>query len=112
MPDGRTIKLGPERFEAPEILFQPHLLDKETPGLSEQVFMAINAADIDLRPDLYKHIVLSGGTTMYPGFSTRLENDLKSLYVDRVLGGDATRQSVLSKVYLCSNLVVESQNPH
>lgn len=94
MPNGRVIKLGPERFEAPEILFQPHLLDKETLGLGEQVFDAIQAADIDLRADLYKHIVLSGGTTMYPGFPTRLENDLKNLYTERVLKGDTSRQSV------------------
>lgn len=91
MNDGRSIKLGAERFEAAEVLFQPHLLDKECPGLSEQVFGAIQGADVDVRPDLYKHVVLSGGTTMFPGFPTRCENDLKRMYVDRVLGGDASR---------------------
>jgi len=32
LPDGRVIKVGQERFEAPECLFQPHLLDVEQPG--------------------------------------------------------------------------------
>lgn len=94
LPDGRSIKVGAERFEAPEILFQPHLVDRECPGLSEQLFLAIQGADMDLRPELYKHIVLSGGTTMYPGLPTRLENDLQRLYLDRVLKGDTLRQSV------------------
>jgi len=34
LPDGRVIKVGQERFEAPECLFQPHLLDVEQPGIS------------------------------------------------------------------------------
>lgn len=34
LPDGRVIKVGQERFEAPECLFQPHLLDVEQPGSS------------------------------------------------------------------------------
>lgn len=31
LPDGREIKLAQERFEAPEVLFQPHLLDIDSP---------------------------------------------------------------------------------
>jgi len=29
---------------------------------------------------LYANILISGGTTMFPGYSTRLENDLKKIY--------------------------------
>jgi actin-related protein 2 len=36
LPDGRVIKVGQERFEAPECLFQPHLLDVEQPGTTTQ----------------------------------------------------------------------------
>jgi Actin len=36
LPDGRVIKVGQERFEAPECLFQPHLLDVEQPGIVPQ----------------------------------------------------------------------------
>jgi actin-related protein 2 len=32
--------------------------------------------------------VLSGGTTMYPGLPSRLERELKQLYLDRVLKGN------------------------
>lgn len=35
LPDGRVIKIGPERFQAPECLFQPYLVDCEQPGIAE-----------------------------------------------------------------------------
>jgi actin-related protein 2 len=41
---------------------------------------------MDTRPQLWSHIVLSGGTTMLPGFSSRLEKELKILYKKNVLG--------------------------
>ncbi|WKY08999.1 hypothetical protein Q1695_001843 [Nippostrongylus brasiliensis] len=88
LPDGRTIRLGGERFEAPEVLFQPHLINIEKPGLSETLFGCIQSSDIDTRLDFYKHIVLSGGSTMYPGLPSRLEKEMKQLYLDRVLKGN------------------------
>ncbi|KAJ1346595.1 Actin- protein 2 [Parelaphostrongylus tenuis] len=88
LPDGRTIRLGGERFEAPEVLFQPHLIDVEQRGLSELLFGCIQSSSIDTRLDFYKHIVLSGGSTMYPGLPSRLEKEMKQLYLDRVLKGD------------------------
>ena len=45
----------------------------------------VQAADIDTRPEFYKHIVLSGGSTMYPGLPSRLEREIKQLYLERVL---------------------------
>ena len=88
------MKLSGERFEAPEALFQPHLINIEGVGVAELLFSTIQAADIDTRPEFYKHIVLSGGTTMYPGLPSRLEREIKQLYLERVLKGDATKLSV------------------
>ncbi|ERE92216.1 actin-related protein 2 [Cricetulus griseus] len=47
LPDGRIIKVGGERFEAPEALFQPHLINVEGVGVAELLFNTIQAADID-----------------------------------------------------------------
>jgi len=88
LPDGRVIKLGSERFEAPEVLFQPGLLDCENLGAAEMLFGMIQEADIDLRSAFYKHIVLSGGSTMYPGLPSRLEKEMRDLYLERVLKND------------------------
>lgn len=93
LPDGRVIKVGGERFEASEALFQPHLINVEGQGVAELVFNAIQTAEMDMRPDLYRHIVLSGGSTMYPGLPSRLEREIKQLYLERVLKGDTDRLS-------------------
>ncbi|RUS78487.1 hypothetical protein EGW08_013734 [Elysia chlorotica] len=93
LPDGRVIKVGGERFGAPEALFQPHLINVDSVGVAELLFNTIQAADMDLRSDFYKHIVLSGGSTMYPGLPSRLEREIKQLYLERVLKGDTAALS-------------------
>ena len=94
------IKVGGERFEAPEALFQPHLINIDGVGVAELLFNTIQAADLDTRPEFYKHIVLSGGSTMYPGLPSRLEREIKQLYLERVLKGDTSRLSVSCFVWL------------
>lgn len=91
LPDGRVIKVGSERYEAPECMFQPHLVDVEQPGVAELLFQTIQQAAVDTRSELYKHIVLSGGSSMYPGFPSRLEKEMKQLYLTKVLAGDGSR---------------------
>jgi len=91
LPDGRIIKVGSERFQAPECLFQPELVDIESAGVGELLFDTIQSADIDIRSELYKHIVLSGGSSMYPGLPSRLEKEMKQLYLKHVLKGDQSR---------------------
>ncbi|KAH7828452.1 actin-related protein 2 [Monocercomonoides exilis] len=93
LPDGRIIKIGRERFMAPECLFQPRLLDIEADGVAKQVFSCINDADVDLRKQLYSSIVLSGGTTMFPGFPTRLQKELEMLYMTKVMKMPAAEAS-------------------
>lgn len=40
---------------------------------------------MDNRKRLYEAVMLSGGSTMFPGMPTRLERDVRQLYLDRVL---------------------------
>ena len=75
-------------------MFQPHLVDIEQPGVAEMLFETIQNAAVDIRTDLYKHIVLSGGSSMYPGLPSRLEKEMKQLYLTRVLNGDPSRLNV------------------
>lgn len=60
----------------------------------ELLFQTIQQAAVDTRSELYKHIVLSGGSSMYPGLPSRLEKEMKQLYLTRVLGGNAERLKV------------------
>ena len=48
-------------------------------------FGSLQDMDMDNRLPLYQNIMLSGGTTMLPGLATRLERDLRSLYLTHVL---------------------------
>lgn len=73
-------------------------------GVAELLFNTIQAADIDTRAEFYKHIVLSGGSTMYPGLPSRLEREIKQLYLERVLKGDTTKLSVSIKQILQDDL--------
>jgi actin-related protein len=66
----------------------------------------LQAADIDMRHELYKHIVLSGGSTMYPGLPSRLEREIKQLYLERVLKNDTDKLAVSKR----TNLIVCSQD--
>lgn len=40
---------------------------------------SIQRCDLDVRRELYGNIVLSGGTTMYPGIADRLQKELAHL---------------------------------
>jgi len=79
LPDGNTIKIANERFRCPEVLFDPSLIGKEATGAHIAVFDTIMACDVDIRKDLYSNIVLSGGTTMFPGIAERLTKEITAL---------------------------------
>eukprot|EP01038_Epipyxis_sp_PR26KG_P011319 gene11319-15182_t len=91
LPDGKVIKLGRERFEAPEALFNPSLVDSEKSGMADMVFEMIQDAAIDTRASYYEHIVLSGGSSMYPGLPSRLKKDLTDRYLKDILKGDTEK---------------------
>lgn len=88
LPDGRVINVGKERFECSEVLFQPDLIGLESEGVSVLLYDTIMKQTMDTRPELFKHIVLSGGTTMLKGFPSRLEREVKQLYLKNVSKGD------------------------
>jgi len=94
LPDSRVIRIGAERFLGPELLFNPQNFGHgDGPGLPGLVFNAIRKSDMHVQKGYFGHIVLSGGTTMFPGLSSRLEKDIRKLYLDNVLQGDTTRQN-------------------
>ena len=79
LPDGNIITVGNERFRTPEVLFQPSLIGKEASGIHDCVFQTIMKCDVDIRKDLYQNIVMSGGTTLFPGIGDRMTKELTAL---------------------------------
>ncbi|CAG2250859.1 actin CyI, cytoplasmic-like [Mytilus edulis] len=79
LPDGAVITIGNERFRCAEALFQPSFLGMEPSGIHEMIHNSIMMSDIDIRKDLYSNIVLSGGSTMFPGIADRLKKEMEAL---------------------------------
>ncbi|KAG4300614.1 hypothetical protein PCANB_003089 [Pneumocystis canis] len=81
LPDGNVLRLGAERFRAPEILFDPEIIGSEYSGIHQVVVDAISRVDLDLRKSLFGNIVLSGGSTLTRGFGDRLLSEIRRLAV-------------------------------
>lgn len=59
LPDGNVVRVGPERFRAPEILFRPDIVGREFGGITRMAAQAIEGVDIGLRRSLYSTIILA-----------------------------------------------------
>ncbi|XP_010881104.3 uncharacterized protein LOC105017854 [Esox lucius] len=79
MPDGQVIRLGTEKFRAPEILFKPDLIGRDHYGMHESIFKSILRSDIDLRRSFLGNIVLSGGNTLLAGLPERLQSEIRTM---------------------------------
>ena len=78
LPDGQTITLASERFQAPSVLFDPSLIGSEEAGAADVLVNSIQRSDLDLRSKLYSQIVLAGGSTLTPGFGDRMLYEVRS----------------------------------
>ncbi|ELP89310.1 actin, putative [Entamoeba invadens IP1] len=58
LPDGKEIKLGVERFECAEQLFEPETCGKEIDGIIDRANDMLMHVDPDVRNELYGHIVM------------------------------------------------------
>ena len=79
MPDGGQIRVGSLRFRCSEALFKPSLIGKDYSGMAEQSYSAVHKSEVDIRKDLISNVILSGGTTLFPGLPERLTKDLQKL---------------------------------
>lgn len=79
LPDGQLIAIGADRFRCAEVLFRPSLIGMEAPGIHETAFNSIMRCDVDIRKDLYGNIVMSGGSTLFPGIADRMTKEVTAL---------------------------------
>ncbi|KAI5310094.1 NuA4 histone acetyltransferase subunit [Ascosphaera atra] len=58
------------------------LFPKPTPEqtIPELIRASLNAVDVDVRPHLLNNVVVTGATTLIPGFNDRLNNELVSMF--------------------------------
>jgi len=55
------------------------LIGLEQQGIHSLTYESIMKCDVDIRKELYNNVVLSGGTTMFPGIAERLHKELTAL---------------------------------
>jgi actin, other eukaryote len=87
LPDGGTVRVAAECCSAAaEVLFSPAAegdlcRGKEQPngGLADMVMASIAMCDQHVQPDLLRSVVLSGGSTLLPGFSERVQTEVDKL---------------------------------
>jgi centractin len=78
LPDGQGVTLSTERYQAPNILFDPSLIGSEEAGVADILVDSIMKSDIDLRSTLFSQVVLAGGSTLLPGFGDRMLYEVRS----------------------------------
>lgn len=73
-----SVQVGYERFLAPEVLFNPSIVESAVSPLPEVVDSCIMQCPIDYRRRLYNNVILAGGSTTFVHFKERLQYDLQS----------------------------------
>lgn len=82
LPNGKPLTIRDELFRCAEILFQPSLIGLDlynSNGIHQTTYKSIAMCAIDIKKDLYRNIVLSGGSTMLPGFANRMSKEITAL---------------------------------
>jgi len=73
LPDGSALHLDLDKHRIPESLFSAQ---SGSQSLRQMISSCIAASDLDLRRDLYSSIVITGGTTLLPGFPARIQKEI------------------------------------
>eukprot|EP00002_Diphylleia_rotans_P010499 TRINITY_DN2097_c0_g1_i1.p1 TRINITY_DN2097_c0_g1~~TRINITY_DN2097_c0_g1_i1.p1 ORF type:complete len:1391 (-),score=307.26 TRINITY_DN2097_c0_g1_i1:3220-7392(-) len=76
---GVTGTIESQRFRVPEILFNPLLGGFEDDSVQSTIQKVVQACPIDVRREMCQNILLSGGTTITPGFRERLHKELQAI---------------------------------
>mmetsp|Transcript_1655 Transcript_1655/g.180 ORF Transcript_1655/g.180 Transcript_1655/m.180 type:complete len:99 (+) Transcript_1655:514-810(+) len=79
LPDGTKVHLGNNRYKFPESFFSPSEELIGFTGVHQMIFDAITRCDMDIRKELYGNVVVTGGNTLFAGFTDRLLKRLNDL---------------------------------
>lgn len=79
LPDGRSVTLGPELYQCPELLFRPPEMPGLAPvGLPAMAQRALLKVPPEARADeVARNVLLCGGSSLFPGFESRFGAELR-----------------------------------
>ena len=84
LPNGEVISIESEMIKSPEVFFKPSLIDMEYEGVHKLIYNSINKSPIDFRKELCKNVIITGGSTLFPNFQDRLQNELIKLLPNKM----------------------------
>jgi actin-related protein len=88
LPDLSVITVpGSVRIGAPELIYQPNLNGMSCKSIDALAWASVSASNIDVRKELCKNIIMSGGSTMYEGMAERFKQEL----ISRAVSDDEIR---------------------
>ncbi|XP_062898008.1 actin, clone 302-like [Mobula hypostoma] len=96
LPDGHLINIGNERFRCPEAFFQPDALGLTDAGLHQLAARSLELCQAKHRPELLGNLVLSGGSSLFPGLAERLKWELDRLLAEPGAAAGAVRLGVFA----------------
>ena len=79
LPDGSKVRIAQEKYQCPELLFQPQFFQREHYGLHEQTFKSIKRCDDGIEKDLFQNVILCGGSSLFLKIRKKFEKELQSL---------------------------------
>jgi len=101
-------------MQCPELLFKPELNGKSCASIHALSWKSVQESDIDVRKELCKNIILSGGTTMYEGLPNRLKNEIAALAPSgsdiRIIAGSDRKYAVWKGGSILASLTTFAAN--
>jgi actin-like protein 6A len=90
LPDTKIVDIGADRFRIPEAMFNPTIIEDRfysqpnipKTGLAHMIHTCVSNCDSDLlirKDSLVSNVLVTGGNTLYPNFTERLQSELNVL---------------------------------
>ncbi|XP_070270026.1 actin-like protein 9 [Myotis yumanensis] len=77
LPDGRTVTLGKELFQCPELLFSPPKMPGLSPvGVPTMAERSLSKVPPEVRAHLAQNVLLCGGSSLFRGLEGRFRKEL------------------------------------
>ncbi|NXP74916.1 ACTL9 protein, partial [Ramphastos sulfuratus] len=77
LPDGQTISLGKERFQCPEMLFNPPPdWGISCVGIHQMAQRSLSQLPKEMKSMMYENILLCGGSSLFEGLQSRFHSEL------------------------------------
>ncbi|XP_066214180.1 actin-like protein 9 [Saccopteryx leptura] len=77
LSNGRTVTLGKELFQCPELLFSPPEMPGLSPvGIPTMAKQSLNKVPTEVRADMAQNVLLCGGSSLFVGLKDRFRREL------------------------------------